>query len=106
MDSRSANPCGLRRSTGFQRSYRKPILRAEKEKSSLWKKTKRIFTRDPDAHRYARTTPYLETLDKRRGYHRDPLGEVIKKNGNGEKPISPERVAEATVGKIASQAFM
>lgn len=106
---RTAKGVKLLRLQGCRRVNRMPVLFAGREKEGLWKNVKQLFKPDPDSHKYERTSPYLKTLDKRRGYHRDSLGGRIKrgKGVNGaESSVSPEKVAEATLGKFASQAFM
>lgn len=89
---------GFRRFSGIGQSSQK--LHAEKD-SGLWQKTRKLFKKERSSYQYARTTPYLETLDKRRGYYRANLGGRVKNGKNG-----PEKVAEATVGRFASRAFM
>lgn len=54
----------------------------------------------------ARTSSYLVTMDKRRGYHRKTLGGLAQVVNNTDVNImSPPEVASAIVGIFSSEAF-
>lgn len=82
-----------------------PPLYAENKGFSL----ANIFRRNktPDT-KYAstRTSPYLISMDKQRGYHRKTLGGVAQIVNNTEVNVmSPPQFAGAIVGKLSSKAF-
>ena len=53
-----------------------------------------------------RTSSYLITMDKRRGYHRKTLGGLAQVVNNTDVNImSPPEVASAIVGRFSSEAF-
>ncbi|CAB9507138.1 Electroneutral sodium bicarbonate exchanger 1 [Seminavis robusta] len=60
----------------------------------------RIFRKRPK-----RTSSYLISLDKQRGYHRKPLGPLAQIVNNTDVNLSPDKVAGALVGKLSSEAF-
>lgn len=87
------SPCVTRRNTN-----------PHERKRDFWRK---FFGRDrKKPKRLSRSSSYLATMDKRRGYHRKSLGGLAQVANNTHISImSPERVAGAIVGKISSTAF-
>jgi len=82
-----------------------PPLCAEKKGFSLANIFRRSKTPDRK-YTSTRTSPYLISMDKQRGYHRKTLGGVAQIVNNTEVNfMSPPQLAGAIVGKLSSKAF-
>ena len=94
----------IRRKISFEGDNKRTILCAQKGvKWDLWAK---IFRRERKKKLTSRTSSYLATLDKRRGYHRKSLGGIAQIVNNTDiNVLNPEKVAGAIVGRISSAAF-
>jgi hypothetical protein len=76
-----------------------------KKGSDFWPiKLFRREKKQDDKYASSRTSSYLVTMDKQRGYHRKPNGPLAVVNNTDVKFMSADKMAGA-LGKLSSQAF-
>ena len=107
---RQPNDCGMALDVRNHNSWCRhrlytttPLLMTTKE--GMW--PLRLLKRKKTSSRIspARTSSYLATMDKRRGYRRKSLGGIAQLVNNTDVVMTPPEVATAIVGMFSSQAF-
>lgn len=102
----NVSPYGRFGRSSNTRACDRTTLNAQKRRRlDFWRR--KFWRRGKDADKCSRTSSYLITLDKRRGYHRKTWGGLaqVANNSTDINVLSPEKVAGAIVGRFSSTAF-